>query len=63
MTTQAFTTPFKATEAQLEEAKKLIKGLSFREEYSCCDGYESWTSSRNNMDAFVELIVRARETP
>lgn len=62
MTTQSFATPFKATAEQLAEAEKLIKGLNFREHYDCCDGYESWTSVRNNMDAFVELIARARSS-
>ena len=60
MTTQAFKRDFKATEVEVNEAKELMEGLSFRENYSCNDGYESWTSSRNNMDSFVELVKRAR---
>lgn len=62
MTTQAFTKEFNSKKEQIDEAKELIKNLNFIEKYSCCDGYESWESSRQNMDAFVELIRRARST-
>lgn len=60
MTTQAFTKEFTSTPDKLAEAKELMKGLSFRETYSVCDGYESWESSRDNLDAFAALIERAR---
>jgi len=61
MTVQTFKTPFTASDEQLKEAGELIEGLNFTESYTCCDGYESWSSTRPNMDAFVELIARARE--
>jgi len=60
MTSQSFAKDFKATPDQLAEAKELMSGLRFRESYSVCDGYESWESERDNLDAFVELISRAR---
>jgi hypothetical protein len=60
LTAQSFATPFKATKEQVEEAEQLIKGLTFTRTYSCNDGYESWEVTGKNMDAFVELINRAR---
>jgi hypothetical protein len=60
MATQSFAKDFTSPKEKLEEAKNLMKGLSFRETYYVCDGYESWESSRDNLDAFVELIERAR---
>jgi hypothetical protein len=62
LTTQSFARSFEATKEQIAEAEQLMKGLYFKESYDCCDGYESWTSTRNNIDAFVELISRARAT-
>ena len=62
MTVQSFATPFKATKEQIEEAEQLIRGLTFTRTYSCNDGYECWDVTGHNMDAFVELIARARAT-
>ena len=61
MTTQAFKREFESSPEKLAEAERLMKGLTFVETYSCCDGYESWESSRDNIDAFAELIERARD--
>lgn len=60
MTTQRFETAAKATREELTEAEQLIKGLRFTKTASFCDGYESWENEVTNIDAFVELIKRAR---
>lgn len=60
MTTQRFETAAKATKEEIAEAEKLIKGLRFTKTASFCDGYESWEHTVTNIDAFVELIKRAR---
>jgi len=60
MATQAFKRDFEATEQEIDEAEELMDELEFKEDYLCSDGYESWTSSRDNMDSFVELVRRAR---
>jgi len=62
MTVQAFENKTKATEAQVEEANQLMKGLAFTKTRSCSDGYESWSSTVSDMDSFVALISRARLT-
>ena len=63
MTTQRFETAAKATKEEVAEAEQLIKDLKFTKTASFCDGYESWDSEVTNIDAFVELIKRARATP
>lgn len=60
MTTQRFETPAKATKEDIAKAEQLIKGLRFTKTASFCDGYESWVRQVDNIDAFVELIKRAR---
>lgn len=62
MTTQRFETAAKATKEEIIEAEQLIKGLTFTKTASFCDGYESWDRQVTNIDAFVELIKRARAT-
>ena len=61
MTVQAFESKTKATEAQIKEAKQLMKNLDFTKTRDCNDGYESWTSQVRDMDSFVALIARARQ--
>jgi len=61
MTVQSFARKVSADKEAVAEAKELMSGLSFIETYSCNDGYESWSSSRDNMDSFITLIKRAKE--
>jgi len=60
MTVQRFEEVEKATKEEIAEAEALIKGLRFTKTVYCCDGYESWENTVTNIDAFVELIRRAR---
>jgi len=48
------------TEAEMEEAKALSKGLTFKATRSCTDGYESWSHEVIDYSQIATLIKRAR---
>ena len=63
MTTQAWQSGYGkgVTEEDIEEAIELSKGLDFKTERHCCDGYESWTSTVTDYSQIAELIKRVRK--